>query len=551
MNIKQLIILPLAIFTLASCGGDDSDDGTDVIFEEFMAAVEFNDANLETCVKSTIDEQGINQSQNLVDLACDEPITDVTGLQEFTKLTTLDLTANDSMSCIDIELVQKQLNTSAKVNGFEIPVDVIQAERCFYNELLFTDNALRECVIGMFNESDVLASTDDVTSLNCVDSNIKSLGGIEQFAFITDLDLSQTAVDCRQVSDFSTQNPTINVTAPSVCRISNINFPDPAVAACVNNYKVTDFVVDMTALECSDMNATDLTGIELLGSLETLNIANTGTDCQSIAMLKMDLSSTEITIPEKCVLNSDTLLTNVPRKYAVYDSEGVATYRIFEDDVIQGCFDNDVADKGYTTLGEYESLFCNDKGATSIGGVENLVAMNTLNIRNFTITDFSPMFNLSDLTKLELRYTTDINDEQLKTISDALGEQLQILSLAGTKVLNFTYISEFTALKELNLSQTNKTFDLVDKDWGSLDEMTNLTKIIFKKTPLVTLEPLLTLPNLTDLTLQSTTQPGQSEVKLACSELDKLLAVNPVLKEAFDTKNAGIGTLITDAKTCY
>ncbi|WNC73075.1 hypothetical protein RGQ13_03570 [Thalassotalea psychrophila] len=537
MNKKSLLVSSLTALALMGCDGS-SDEGTEPVFKAFMEAIEFTDANLKACVEQTIEDQDINQSAQLTHLDCEQPIVDASGLENFYSLESINL-ATAGMSCEEYDQVQKQLNLPGFQYGRNEPIDVQQTDECFYNELEFADAHLRECVVNEYNLNG-WASTDDLTVLSCTNSAIKSIAGLEVFTELMSLDITETSVNCAEAFDFDESNPNTTVANPSVCNISNIDFSAPVEQCVTANTPESGLVIHLEALTCADENIIDLTGLDLLTSLKTLDIYETGTDCQSITLLKQDLPETEMFVPEQCVLNADMLLTNLPRPYPVLDEAGEIAYVTFPDPKTRMCYERLTENK--TKLGQVTQLKCgwnneDERGLGSFEGAEYLLFVKEVAGSHSVVQDLSPLYNLPALTHIDIAYNLVITTEQYAELGEHQGANITHLRAMGMSFVNLDALEQFTAAIELNLSSSNLRFDPEASDWGAIPKMTSLKTLLLKKNKIQSLQHLHVMTALEEINIQE--QADNGILTLPCTEVDALQAALPDLN------------IIQDAKTCF
>jgi internalin A len=141
------------------------------------------------------------------------------------------------------------------------------------------DPNLKKCLIDETVTSHTLEATN-ITSLFCDDQNVQSLAGIENFTSLNTLSVEHPRFD-----DLEPIRSLPNLTYLSIfysdpesfIRVDDlINqgvFPDQGLQNCLSLIG-SSYAENVRNLDCSGFNISDLTGIERLYGLETINLSN-------------------------------------------------------------------------------------------------------------------------------------------------------------------------------------------------------------------------------------------------------------------------------------
>ncbi|TRX53944.1 hypothetical protein [Thalassomonas sp. M1454] len=451
MKLQKIIFLSSALAALAGCNEDSEGSATTEVFDQLLASVEYDDANLKACVETTIAEQGITNTNQLTSLACSTPIESVTGLAYFKELETIDL-SGAGLSCATLDGFDNQLIADAAMLGDATAIKTIQQEGCFYNYLEFADQSFRQCVVEQFAENG-WASTDEVTNLKCDDINILSMEGVEIFTNLADLDIEATAVNCVAASAFAQEFEAVSVSSPAVCIIDNIDMSDDVAACLATGAAGKEFVVDLTSLTCDSPEFTDTKGLEKLTSLTELVLSDTNINCYDNRDFENSLLDTvNYSKPTSCIMTEETPFEDVLR------ASGNPEDPLFADPILQACFQEKVLDMGLTTLGEVTNqLVCTAKEFKFINtfqGIEEFIYITKFHANGPTIPsvdDLNYLVDLENLVDVNFQFANPLKDsgkEVVEFISQNL-TQLTHLNINGFKGADYSLLKELPNLQEL------------------------------------------------------------------------------------------------------
>ena len=85
---------------------------------------------------------------------------------------------------------------------------------------------------------------------------------------------------------------------------------------------------------------------------------------------------------------------------------------VFSDAQLSACITQTANSKNWSRINQVIELFCNDMGIISLGGIEQLTALITLDLTNNTIADISPLATLTgyrSFTFLVTKLTTSMH----------------------------------------------------------------------------------------------------------------------------------------------
>ncbi|WP_068544465.1 leucine-rich repeat domain-containing protein [Thalassotalea crassostreae] len=444
MKLQKITMLSLAILTLAACDDGVDSSGNTETFDKFLASIEYQDANLKACVESSIEEQDVKTSAELTSLVCTDAIESVTGLANFKELVSIDLTES-GLSCALLDTFDQQLAADAAALGDDTPAVTVQPESCFYNGLIFTDSEFRGCVVEQF-ATNGWSSVEEVTTLTCNNQLIVNMDGVEIFTNLTDLDITNTSINCADTAAYVAANEGVTVASPSVCIIANIDMSED-VAACIEGQTPpSGLVVDFKQLTCSSPEFTDVKGLEKLTSLTDLVLSDTNVDCYDNRDFEEQLLDTiNYSGPSSCIITETSTFDQILRE------SGDPSDPIFTDPLLQECFDDRVAEGAWTMVGQVTSLNCGSadyKYIESLQGVENFAWLTTLYTNKPSLPSaegFEYIADLELLIDINIQYSDTLKaagDETLQYLINNVS-QLQKLNINGYKGLDYATIKNF------------------------------------------------------------------------------------------------------------
>jgi len=182
-----------------------------------------------------------------------------------------------------------------------------------------------------------------------------------------------------------------------------------------------------------------------------------------------------------------------------------AVLPLIVDDNLKAC----ITEKNQTLVSELLILKCDNRGITSLKGLEHLIELTELELYGNAISDVSPLVSLVKLEKLDLgqyvsrAYTVLPVEYQGNIISDVSHLKylvnLTYLSLAGNQILDINPLTELLILESLILDDNRI------RDISPLTKMTSLKFLSLSENKFTDIVPLQSLVSLLKLTLDSNT----------------------------------------------
>ncbi|WP_298515807.1 matrixin family metalloprotease [uncultured Kordia sp.] len=356
-----------------------------------------------------------------------ESINDLTGIEDFVALETLDAD-NNSLTTIDVTNLTNLRQLSLQYNSL--------------TSLDVTNNSNLEALSFRNNSVTAIDLSNNV--------NLLSLGF--QYNSITDIDLSNNIllyhIACRDNGLTSldlTNNPEmINIYAQnnSIPVVDLSGNPDLAIVAFPNN--------DIVEFNIKNGNNTNITAFN--------NTGNSSLEC--ILVDDADYSSTNWTQIDATVSFSDTAYC----KYtAIPDANFEATLETLGYD--------DISDDGQVPTSLIEnvtSLNVSNLNISDLTGIEDFTALEELTITNNSLTSLDVTNNLAletifagnnNLTSIDVSNNTQLTrlwlqDNNLSTIDISNNPLLFAFSVGGNSLITIADISNNTALESLYLNDT-------------------------------------------------------------------------------------------------
>ncbi|MDQ0360448.1 InlB B-repeat-containing protein [Breznakia pachnodae] len=141
---------------------------------------------------------------------------------------------------------------------------------------------------------------------------------------------------------------------------------------------------------------------------------------------------------------------------------------VFADDVLKACVINNAYGKGFTEDTPIEdaanyynaTLACSNVNgrAKDLTGIDRLTKIHTVQLIGANIQDFTPLKNMTQLTKIDAS-NNGITDDVLATLEGANLPNLTILTLNNNKISDLSPIADLTSITMLNL-RTNNISDI-------------------------------------------------------------------------------------------
>jgi len=252
----------------------------------------------------------------------------------------------------------------------------------------------------------------------------------------------------------------------------------------------------LTELEATDLQITDLSGLENCTSLEVLNLSNN--DISDLSALSSLTNLLELDLGENNISDLSTLPVLPALEFLELSYNSISVLTPLSD---------------FTTLTD---LYLNDTNITDISALSDLTALETLYLSENSITDFSALASLNQLNELDIVSTTissidallalpnleylyadDNNISSIGTLTQA-NQTLRQLSLRNNSISDISSIADLTALKDLVLENTGVT------DISVLSDLPNLEDLRLSDTQVSDISALQSLVNLDHIDLSDT-----------------------------------------------
>lgn len=272
------------------------------------------------------------------------------------------------------------------------PAPVDPPSRTSISSIVFSDPSLAACVQSNA-ATNSLIFIDEVTNLDCSESNVSVLDGLESFTNLETLDLSGTRI--RDASKLST------------------------------NTKLR--VLDLSSIP--ELRKID--SLLSLNQLSTIDLSDSGRDsleCDTLESLSQTVSS--LSRPGKCLKR----IADVS----------------FTDASLQSCVSALVTETGAIFTRDVSTLDCTSSGITRLDGIESFENLVSINLNGNAITELAP---LSLLTKLEFLFLAENPISNVILLSQLPA----LLTLDLSRIPGLTNIDNLlssTTLKELILDET-------------------------------------------------------------------------------------------------
>ena len=482
----------------------------------------------------------------------DNQVTDVSQLVRLTNLETLDLTGNTGITNAALLFPLKQGGT--RITGVVIP-DVA----------IFPDTALADIVGRTLslpaNQPILLSDLEGLTTLTASNQRIVDLTGIEKATNLANLTLSNnqitdvsalsdltrlTYLDLRnnQITDVSpfvalTNLTTLNLTGNTgitnlavlyglqqdgttitgITVPASVVFADTALADALRSVLnlaaaasiPSDRLAALTTLTASNQRIADLTGLENAVSLTRLTLSNN--EIMNVVPLAglthlttLDLRNNQITnvsplagLTHLTTLNLTGNDISNPEVLTTLEQGGtriigvtVPDEVVFPDAALAGLIRETLSlEDGMpifsNKLAALTSLEGSQRGITDLTGLEQATGLTLVLLGGNTISDLSPLSNLTDLETLDL-WANRLISKRISDISPLANlTNLTYLRLWGNLVSDISVLSRLTSLTDLMLD-----YNLIT-DVSPLADLTSLKWLSLKGNPVANPEALFPL----------------------------------------------------------
>jgi internalin A len=187
----------------------------------------------------------------------------------------------------------------------------------------------------------------------------------------------------------------------------------------------------------------------------------------------------------------------------------------FTDAKLASCVESTAKKNRWKTVGEMVKLDCADKGINSIGGIQNLTSLKSLDLQLNAITMLTPMAKLTALSHLNLAGNGLVNIEPLANLVALTHLELGVAQRLGSAVNSIRNISALADLTSLIL------LDLGGNQISNISPLQNLpalTEVHLFGNQIRDIQVLLNIPNATVINLYDNDN-------ITCAELNELESV--------------------------
>ncbi|KKK54930.1 hypothetical protein LCGC14_3079700, partial [marine sediment metagenome] len=341
-------------------------------------------------------------------------------------------------------------------------------------------------------------------------TTVSELQGMPQ---LLDVDLfGNDGIYCLELDALEAGLPQTSINRPQTCAskpLTAISFVDNQLRDCVLSTG-PNYVEDMTNLVCNNLGITELSGIEMLPYLEFLdlrdNALTTLSALQGLSALMdinldgndaiycLDLDALEAALPNATVLR--------PQSCASKPLTAIS----FADQQLDSCVQN----SGSQYVEEVFSLSCDGWSISQLGGIDELVELESLDLAYSDLTIVSELQGMSNLIDINLYGNDGIYCLELDALEVALPEAgitrplscafkpLTVISFADLQLHNCVQNSGSQYVEDLlGLSCGGENITQL----GGIEELERLEFLYLHDNALTTVSELQGMPQLLDVDL--------------------------------------------------
>ncbi|MEL1253973.1 T9SS type A sorting domain-containing protein [Flavobacterium sp. DGU38] len=447
-------------------------------------------------------------------------IKDLTGLQDFTALTSLNVGANElttldvskntaliSLFCYNNQLTTLNISNNTALanlqcyNNFLTSLDVskntaLTTLQCHYNKINSLNISNNSKLTAFYCNDNLL------TSINLKNGKNTTLGilNLRNNPFLTCISVDDVAyANTKWANQKDDSTVFVTYDCAATTSISNPLFEDKLIALGIdtdgkNGLVLNSSIETITTLDVSNSSLTDLTGIEGFKGLTTLNVSNN-------SLKSIDLSKNTALTSLNCsnnatltciqVANIATAKANITTSQEAKDKFNLdcKAYTLipdakFEEKLISLGLD-DVADGRVLTskINKIKDLNLRSSGIVDFTGIQDFTNLTTLNC---SYNHYATTLDVSNNLNLKNLYCTDNDVKTIKLSSSLVNLELdrnELTSLdvsKNTDLTNLSFVSN--AVSSIDVSNSTKLNNLAfsNNNISDLD--------ITKNTELTTLE---------------------------------------------------------------
>ena len=422
-------------------------DPKTIIFKMPMTLADLPDVNFRLALKNNVEEAGDgfltieDLARNITRLdVSNKDIYDLTGIERFTALTSLDCHGN-SLTTLDVSQNKKLTHLS-----------------CFSNKL----TSLTIPTNSVLTYLDIHCNSINRTNMNAIISNLPTANGeMRALAFEDGNAMSKEQVTALKNKGWRVRwydgNDLVDYNGDSGVEINKTNFPDDNFRKFVSSaYKNIDRDQDgylssfelgrVNKLDVSFSGIKDLTGIEHFTKLKNL-------DCRENELTSLDLSNNTALIELYCSENNLTSLNVSKNKQLekVYcgNNPNLKSLNVSNNTMLSElvCYSCDIQSLDLSKNYELRILGCGQNALSSLDLSENTEleevscdenGMKTLNVSNCKLIT-SLYCDYNDLTALDLSENTELralncNDNGIESLDLSKNTKLTTLNIFNNKL---------------------------------------------------------------------------------------------------------------------
>ncbi len=307
-------------------------------------------------------------------------------------------------------------------------------------QVVFADARLASCV-EKAAKARGWQRVDDITVLSCADKKIASIGGIQNLHALTSLDLKLNEIDelaplakLGKLKSLDLSDNLLVDIAPlkELSALSELYLGTTGQLSVVGNsirdISVLSHLQNLKQLDLSHNQISDLTPLSGLRSLQLVHLGgnqirdisalmdlaasakvnlfdNNNIACAQLSRLETLLPEGQLKQPVDCLFTLDILITDIA----------------FVDSKLKSCVLDTASAEGWITIGEMGQLVCDEQNISDLSGLEQLKALNHLDLTRNPFIDISALFELTNTNSILLSDNSNIACSRLEALEAELG----------------------------------------------------------------------------------------------------------------------------------
>jgi Leucine-rich repeat (LRR) protein len=374
--------------------------------------------------------------------------------------------------------VQPAANINSTANSNDLPIE----------QVIFTDAKLASCIESQAKTHGwKLAS--EVTTLDCSNKGIDSVGGTQNFSALKKLDLSHNKITVLTPLESLKQLAYLDLAANGIVDVQslanltaltqlNLGASDQLSRA-GNNIRDISALANLTGLTELDLSHNQLSDVADLQNLSALNTLylqgnqvrdinvlyglrntqlidlgdNDNIDCAALNELEANQFQGKLKRPNDCIFTLDILLVDIH----------------FSDLNLKNCVLDTASSEGWISINEVTSLACDQQFLTDLSGLQSLRALEKINLSSNEVIDIAPLFTLTSASHIDLSMNEQIACRRL----DALQAVLTNTAITRpNRCAQITLISDLSLVDPALEACVHYTAELYQ--WHNIAEMTSL-----------------------------------------------------------------------------